>query len=127
MPKQSAESGTGAGAEPKARSGPHRRKQLFQRFNRRVTCDLLVHGRMYTGLVTNMSANGLYVRTRQQPGVGDMLRLVLHEEDGELELDVRVARNHRMSAHNTTGIPSGLGLSIVTAPERYFQRLADLT
>lgn len=108
-------------------SGTWTQKQRFKRIKRRVTCYLTVEGQSHSALVTDMSANGLYVRTRQRPGIGETLRLVLHEPDGELELDVRVTRDHRMSTHNTIGTPSGLGVSIVSAPERYYQRLAELS
>jgi hypothetical protein len=114
-------------SDPTSTSGSWPRKQRFKRIKRRVTCDLMLDGQPHSGLVTDMSANGLYVRTRQRPGIGATLQLVLHEPDGELELRVRVARDHRMSAHNTTGTPSGLGVTIVSAPERYFQRLVELT
>lgn len=100
--------------------------QRFPRVKRRVTCDLLIQGQQFSGLVTDISANGLYVRTRAKVEPGSMARVILHEGQGELELDVQVARGHRMSRHHTTGIPSGLGLQILAAPEEYFQLLAAL-
>jgi hypothetical protein len=112
---------------PTAKTARFRQKQRFKRVKRRVTCDLIVQGQSHSGLVTDMSANGLYVRTRQRPGVGETLQLVLHEPDCELQLQVRVARDHRMSGHNTTGTPSGLGVTIVSAPEQYFHKLAALS
>ena len=112
-------------SNPTPKTGTWARKQRFKRVKRRVTCDVIVQGQSHSGLVTDMSANGLYVRTRGRPGIGETLQLVLHEPDGEVELDVRVARDHRMSRHNTTGTPSGLGVSIVSAPPLYFHRLAE--
>ena len=102
-------------------------QQRFERLKRRVTCDFLIQGKRFSGLVTDMSATGLYVRTRAKTEPGSMARVILHEGQGELELDVQVARGHRMSRHHTTGIPSGLGLQILAAPEEYFQLLASLT
>ena len=104
-----------------------RRPATFTRFRRRVPCELIVQGRRHGGLVTDLSASGLYVRSKEKAETGSIVRVILHEEDGELELHARVAREHRMSRHHTTGIPSGLGLSIVSAPEAYFQLLAKLS
>ena len=104
-----------------------RRPVSFTRFRRRVPCELILQGRRHGALVTDLSASGLYVRSQEKAETGTMVRVVLHEEDGELELHARVAREHRMSRHHTTGIPSGLGLSILSAPEAYFQLLARLS
>jgi hypothetical protein len=91
-----------------------------------VTCDLYVHGKRSSALVTDVSASGLYIRTTDLHAPGTTVRLVLHEDCGEIEIDARVAREHRMSRHHTTGTPSGLGLSILSAPELYFQLLSRL-
>lgn len=98
----------------------------FERYRHRVTCDLYVQGRRSSAIVTDLSASGLYLRTTEQPECGTTVRLVLHEECGEIEVLARVAREHRISRHHTTGTPTGLGLQIVSAPELYFRLLAEL-
>ncbi len=99
----------------------------FERFRRRVTCDLIVAGAQRHGaIVTDLSASGLFVRTKHTSQTGDRVRIVLHEDDGELEIDARVVREHRQSRHHTTGSPSGIGVSITAAPEAYFQLLSRL-
>jgi hypothetical protein len=66
------------------------------------------------------------VRTKHTSRTGDRVRIVLHEEEGELEIDARVVREHRMNRHHTTGTPSGIGVSIMSAPEGYFHMLTRL-
>jgi len=100
--------------------------QVFERFRRRVTCDLIVEGSRHGAIVTDLSASGLFVRTKHTSRTGDRIRIVLHEDDGEFEIDARVVREHRMSRHHTTGTPSGIGVSIMAAPEGYFQMLTRL-
>ena len=100
--------------------------QGFARFRHRVTCDLFIAGARHGGLITDLSASGLYVRTKHTSQTGDRIRLVLHEEEGDVEVDARVVREHRMSRHHTTGTPSGLGVHIVAAPEAYFHLLSRL-
>jgi Tfp pilus assembly protein PilZ len=99
----------------------------FERFRRRVTCDLIVDGaRSHGAIVTDLSASGLFVRTKHTSRTGDRVRIVLHEDEGELEIDARVVREHRQSRHHTTGPPSGIGVSITAAPEAYFHLLSRL-
>ena len=98
----------------------------FGRVRHRITCDLLIAGKRHSAIVTDLSASGLYVRTREAPEHGTRIVLLLHEQAGEIEIDAEVVREHRMSRHHTTGTPSGLGLRIVSAPEPYFHLLADL-
>lgn len=91
-----------------------------------MTCDLIAEGSRHGGLITDLSASGLYVRTNHTSQAGDRILLVLHDKAGEVEVDARVVRNHRMSRHHTTGAPSGLGVHIVAAPESYFHLLSKL-
>ncbi len=97
--------------------------KAFERYRRRMTCDLIVEGSRHGGLITDLSASGLFVRTKHTSREGDRVRIVLHEQEGVIEIDARVVREHRMSRHNTTGIPSGIGVSIMSAPEGYFHML----
>ncbi|MFP6608345.1 MAG: PilZ domain-containing protein [Myxococcota bacterium] len=98
----------------------------FTRVRHRITCDLVIAGKHHSAIVTDLSASGLYVRTQEMPEQGARVRLILHEESGEIEIDAEVVREHRMSRHHTTGTPSGLGLRIISAPEAFFQLLAEL-
>ncbi len=100
--------------------------KTFERYRRRMTCELIVEGSRHGGLITDLSASGLFVRTKHTSRAGDRVRIVLHQEEGELEIDARVVREHRMSRHHTTGTPSGIGVSIMSAPEGYFHMLGRL-
>lgn len=103
-----------------------RQPQTFERYRYRVTCDLVVEGASHGAIVTDLSASGLYIRTHHKFGPGKPIRLVLHEADGELELDARIVREHSMTRNNATGIPNGLGVRITMAPEAYFHLLTRL-
>jgi len=98
----------------------------FGRVRHRITCDLVIAGKRHGAIVTDLSASGLYVRTQEMPVQGARVRLILHEESGEIEIDAEVVREHRMSRHHTTGAPSGLGLRIISAPEPFFHLLSEL-
>jgi hypothetical protein len=98
----------------------------FDRFKHRVTCDFYVEGQKSSAIVTDLSASGLYVRTSHLPEPGTTVRLVLRAEGGDIEIQAKVAREHRMSRHHTTGTPTGVGVQILSAPEAYFQLLTEL-
>ncbi len=98
----------------------------FERYRRRMTCDLIVEGSRHGAIVTDLSASGLFLRTKHTSRTGDRVRIVLHEDEGEIEIDARVVREHRTSRHHTTGAPSGIGVSIMAASETYFQMLGRL-
>lgn len=113
---------------PSAKKRPENRKQRFPREKYRLTCELVLLGKQSGGIVTDMSASGLFVRTSETHPPGTTLRVRIRAENNdEFELDVRVARIHKASRHHTTAVPSGLGLQIVSAPESYFQFLAALS
>lgn len=99
----------------------------FERVRRRITCDLYIAGERHSAIVTDLSASGLYVRTPEAPESGASVRLVLHEEGGEIEIDAEVVREDRLRCGHTPGTPSGVGLKIKSAPQRYFQLLAKLS
>lgn len=110
-------------------SRAHLSRQRFQREKYRLTCEVLHLGERHSGIVTDLSASGLFVRTSQLPPKGTTLRVRLQRDDGgqTIELDARVVRIHKRSRHHTTAVASGLGLQILSAPESYFHFLASLT
>jgi hypothetical protein len=111
-----------------ARRKTHTNTQRFQREKFRLICEVLVLGERHSGIVTDLSASGLFVRTSKIPLQGTTLRVRIEKDDGDpIEIDARVIRTHKASLHHTTEVPRGLGLQIVSAPERYFQLLASLT
>jgi len=63
------------------------------RIKRRVTCELLVDGRRYRGIVLDLSETGVFVQTEATPTPGAPLRLRFHAADGTaFEVEASVAR-----------------------------------
>jgi hypothetical protein len=97
-------------------------KRRAERIKRRVTCELLLDGRSYRGIVLDLSATGVFVQTEATPAPGARLRLRFHTPDRrEFEVDVSVARRQVVPAQLASVVRGGLGLRVERPPEAYFQ------
>lgn len=95
-------------------------KRRQPRQQRRLSCELWIAGKRYTGIVRDVSEQGLYVQTRVRAAAGDELELVFAAEGErpELRVNARVARLDRLTAHFATLGAGGLGLEVVRPPPR---------
>jgi len=104
-----------------------RDKRRFQRERQRITCELDIGGRRHVGIVTDLSASGLFVQTSANVPLGGDLRVHIPDAGGvPVELVTTVCRRtkpHRGVASFERG---GLGLRVDSAPEPYYQFLVSL-
>jgi hypothetical protein len=97
-------------------------KPRAERIKRRVTCELLLEGRSYRGIVLDLSATGIFVQTEATPAPGARLRLRFHAPDRpEFEVDAAVARRQVVPPQLASVVRGGLGLRVERPPEAYFQ------
>jgi len=103
-------------------------RRAAARTKKRLTCALVIDRSRLTGIVLDLSANGLFVQTSANPPAGSELGLEL-EIPGQPErtlLVVRVARKKVVPPRLRSVVQGGLGLQIVRAPEAYFGYVARL-
>lgn len=90
-----------------------------------MTCELRFEGRKASGIVLDLSSNGLFVQTSARPAPSTIV--VIHlEARGDtpvLDLRTRVTRYKRVPPRLATLDPPGLGLQILDAPDAYFEML----
>jgi hypothetical protein len=97
-------------------------KRRAERIKRRVTCELLLDGRGYRGIVLDLSATGVFVQTEATPAPGARLRLRFHTPDRrEFEVEASVARRQVVPPQLASVVRGGLGLRVERPPEAYFQ------
>jgi len=90
-----------------------------QRTTRHTSCELEVEGKSFTGVIIDLSATGLFVRTNAAPEPGTPVRVVIRRPGGEVwEVDARVTRAIDRSSQSPTP-RRGLGLAILEAPHAY--------
>ena len=103
-------------------------RRAAARTKKRLTCAVVIGGSRLSGIVLDLSANGLFVQTSANPPPGAELGLEL-ELPGEPErtfLLVRVARKKVVPPRLRSVVHGGLGLRIKRAPEAYFSYVARL-
>jgi len=88
-----------------------------QRTTRHTSCELEVGGKTFTGVIVDLSATGIFVRTNVQPAPGTEVRVVMRRPGGDVwELSTRVART---TGRDVVTPRRGLGLEIEEAPHGY--------
>lgn len=102
-------------------------RRQFQREKHRISCEFKVEGHTHRGIVTDISARGVFVNSSHAPEDGVAIDLVLHEVGtGDIALRGRVSRlqaSHRAAAAVVTG---GFGVEVESAPENFFELLVQL-
>ena len=107
--------------------GSNRRQ--FERMKQRLSCELHHDGRKTTGMVVDVSARGLFVRTSTgtAPPTGAEVRVVLKgAEEGDIELMARMRRAHVVRRELVSAAGGGVGLEVVSAPESFYALLKPL-
>ena len=106
-----------------------RERRVFERVRHRLSCELHYDGRKITGMLIDISARGLFIRTNSgaKPPVGTDFRVVLQGAgDGDIELVARLARSRVVRRELAIVATGGFGLELVSAPETYYAMLKPL-
>jgi hypothetical protein len=103
-------------------------KRRAPRAKRRMPCALRHDGSRYSGLVLDLSANGLFVQTSASVEPGDALEieLPLPGETEPVRLRATAARRRVVPARLRTFAQGGVGVRLIGAPEAYFAFVAGL-
>ena len=98
------------------------------RVKKRMTCALRCGGRRYSGLVLDISANGLFVQTSAAPEPGEPVELEvsLPARREPLHIHGKVARRRVVPPRLRAVAQGGVGIALVNAPEEYFEYVAEV-
>jgi hypothetical protein len=105
-------------------NGPERR--AFTRLPYRIPCEFTHAGAKLAGIVTDISARGIFVETSNRIPLGTELRFVLRDPRGSFEVVghvTRERRSHRSARHIRA---SGFGIQLDVVPEPFFRLLVEL-
>jgi len=106
-----------------------RERRVFERMRHCLSCELHYEGRKTTGILVDISARGLFVRTNSgaKLPVGTDFRVVLRGADeGDIELVARLARSRVVRPELAIISIGGFGLELVSAPETFYAMLKPL-
>ena len=101
-------------------------RRVFTRLPYRIPCEFGYAGAKLAGIVTDVSARGIFVETSNRIPSGTELRLVLRDPRGSFEVMghvMRERRSHRSARHVRV---SGLGIQLEVIPEGFFRLLVEL-
>jgi len=106
-------------------------RRQFDRVRYRLSCELHHSGRRHSGMVLDISASGLFVRTStgtapKDPGTE--VRVVINDPNGEpFELLARLARANVVRRELVTAADGGFGLEVTSAPEQFYKLVRAVT
>lgn len=101
-------------------------RRVFTRLPYRIPCEFAYSGAKLAGIVTDISARGIFVETSNRIPTGTELRLVLRDPRGSFEVVgsvMRQRRSHRSARHVRS---SGFGVQLNVVPEPFFRLLLEL-
>jgi hypothetical protein len=105
-------------------SGAERR--VFARVPYRIPCEFSHDGHKLAGIVTDVSARGVFVETSHRIPPGTELRLMLRDPRGSYALAGRVKRERRSHRSLRHVRSSGFGVQLDVIPEPFFRLLVEL-
>jgi hypothetical protein len=104
-----------------------RRQRAHSRIKRRLNCDIRINGIQHVGVVQNLSPGGFFIQTTAPAAVGSIVSVVLCRPAGPgVELEARVANRRDVDRRLATVARGGIGCTVVSPPEAYFELLGTL-
>ena len=102
-------------------------KRKFTRENYRAGCEFRIDGAMHAGIVSDISARGLYIQSSFIPDEGTPIEMIVRQRGlDEFAIKGRVARFKRSHRAATAVVQGGFAVEVESAPEDFFQLLIEL-
>lgn len=105
---------------------PGRDRRIYARLSYRVPCEFTHEGHKLAGIVTDVSARGVFIETSHRIPSGTELRLTLRDPRGSFELIGRVKREKRSHRSARQVLSGGFGVRLDVIPEPFFRLLIEL-
>jgi hypothetical protein len=96
-------------------------RRTFERLYAKLQAKLYYGGNIYTGTVTNLSENGMFISARMNIPVDSMFPIVLMQNGQSFKIDVRVRRTVKSSGHHIETEDSGIGVMLLNPPQDYLE------
>ncbi len=99
-------------------------KRRSKRIIKRLEAKFISGGISYTGITSNLSKQGIFVRTKKGLTPGTILELKLYLPSGEgINLHGKVKRTVKTQFQN---IKNGMGIELIDIPPKYIEFLKTL-
>lgn len=100
--------------------------RVAERTKQRAPCAVTIDGRRHNGLLLDVSQTGLFVQTSARAEPGTRIDLELVVEGKTVAMQGEVARRKQVPPQLLTVAQGGIGVRILSAPEEYYQLLAQV-
>jgi len=96
-------------------------RRKFERLHAKLHAKLYFGGNTYTGMVSNLSENGMFICSRMNIPVDLMFPIVLMQNGQSFRIDVRVRRAVKSCGHHLESEESGIGVMLLNPPQDYLE------
>ena len=100
-------------------------KRSFERLPVNLEARLFYGNLIYTGVVTNISENGLFIRTKMSFPVDSVLMTVLMMNGSTVDLPIKVRRIAQLKNDDPCLISSGMGVGLLNPSQQYLDYVAN--
>ncbi len=101
-------------------------RRAFARVPYRMPCEFAYQGAKLGGIVTDVSARGLFIETSHRVPVGVELRFALRDPRGSFEVMGHVIREERSHRSARQVVSGGFSVELDVVPEPFFRLLVEL-
>jgi hypothetical protein len=103
-------------------------KRYKKRIKKRIPCEFTHEGRRSTGIILDVSVDGLFIQTSSLLPAGTVttVKVQATPTTPALELEARVARAKRVPPQLVTQAAGGIGLRILRAPPEFLMLQREL-
>ncbi len=96
-------------------------KRAFERLSTNLQARLFYGNMVYTGIVTNLSENGMFICTMMHFPVDSVLVAALLVDGHALKLSIKIKRTVKSNMHHNCIDGSGLGVRLLNPPNDYLK------
>jgi Tfp pilus assembly protein PilZ len=96
-------------------------KRAFERVNTRLDARFFCGNMFYSGIITNLSENGMFISTKRCLPFDSTFEILIHLEDEILKVPVKVTRIVK-----TEGFYDGMGVELLERPRNYLEFVNQL-
>jgi len=100
-------------------------KRAFQRLPVNLQSRLFYGNMVYTGTITNLSENGMFISTKMSFPIDAVFIAVILLDDHTLSIPIRIRRTVRAAEQSTDTEDCGIGVGLLNPSKEYLDFVSD--
>jgi len=103
----------------------HAEKRSYRRIPSNLQARVLYGNLIYSGKVTDISENGMFINTKMNFPVNVVFLLVVMVNDSVIKIPIKVKRTVRFQKDYSGNGSSGIGVELVSTPQGYLDYVSN--